>query len=195
MGKEPRSSQLVTRESITTERLQLREARESDLSQLHQVLSNRDVMQYWAWPTHTTIDQTASYLNGIIASSTNGVVEFVVVLPISKPLDSPAIAASKDKVIGTAGIWDEEAGEIEFMLHRDYWGQGYMSEALTALLPLFWQKGFGKLVADVDPRNKASLKLLNMFGFVEIGREKNTAETDIGWCDSIYLELWRPRRR
>ena len=80
------------------------------------------------------------------------------------------------------------------MLQRDYWGQGYMSETLTAMIPLFWQKGFPKLVADVDPRNGGSIKLFNGLGFVETGREKNTAETDVGWCDSIYLELWRPRR-
>lgn len=130
----------------------------------------------------------------MISSSTNGDVEFAIVLPAPRSPNTSSTAVSKDKVIGTAGIWDEATGEIEFMLHRSYWDQGYMSEVLTTLIPTFWQRGVTKLVADVDPRNKGSIKVLNKFGFVERGREKNTFETDIGWCDSVFLELWRPRR-
>lgn len=151
-------------------------------------------MRYWDRPTHTSIDQTESYLNGMIASSTNGDIEFAIVLPSPRSLDPSSSTAGEDKVIGTAGIWDEATGDIELMLHRDYWSQGYMSEVLTTLVPWFWQKGVQKVIADVDPRNNRSIKVLNKFGFVETRREKNTFETDIGWCDSVYLELWRPRR-
>ena len=181
-------------QSIKTKRLHLREARRSDLADFHELLTNSDVMQYWAWPTHTTFAQTTSYLNKMIAASTNGDIEFVIVLPASEPFDPSAIAAGKDKVIGTAGIFDRATGEIELMLHRDYWSQGYMSEVLAMLVPRFWQKGVRKLVADVDPRNYGSVKLLNKFGFVETHRESKTCKTDIGWCDSSYMELWRPRR-
>ncbi|KAF6234778.1 hypothetical protein HO173_006998 [Letharia columbiana] len=181
-------------ETIKTLRLQLREARKSDLADFHEMLSSGDVMRYWAWPTHTSIDETKSYLNDMIASTTNGDMEFAIVLPAPMPVDRFSTAVSKDKVIGTAGIWDEATGEIELMLHRDSWGQGYMSEVLTTLIPRFWQKGLQKVIADVDPRNKGSIKLLNRFGFVETRREKNTFETDIGWCDSVFLELWRPER-
>ncbi|KAM0799455.1 GCN5-like N-acetyltransferase, partial [Usnea florida] len=179
--------------SIETKRLHLREARKSDLADFHELLSNSEVMRYWAWPTHTSFGQTTSYLNKMIAASTNGDIEFVIVLPAPKPFDPSATAAGKDKVIGTAGIFDKATGEIELMLHHDYWSQGYMSEVLASLIPRFWQRGVKVLVADVDPRNYGSVKLLNRFGFVETHRETKTCETDIGWCDSIYLELWRPR--
>lgn len=192
MARKRCSGQTIKYKTIRTERLQLREARKGDLDDFHEFFSNPDVMRYWA-PTHTTIDQTKSYLNRMMEPSTNGDVEFVIVLPASNPLDHPSsTAVSKEKVIGTAGIWDEANGEIELMLHRDFWGHGYMSEALTAMIPIFWQKGLEKLVADVDPRNEGSLKVLNKLGFVEAGSAKNTSETDIGWCDSVYLELRRP---
>ena len=178
----------VKTQSIKTQRFQLREARKGDLADFHEICSNCEVMRYWGWPTHTSIDETNEYLQTMIASSTNGHIEFVIVFP------SPSTAVSKDKVIGTAGIWDEATGEIEFMLHRDYWAKGYMSEVLTALIPIFWEKGVEKVFADVDPRNEGSMKVLDRFGFVETRREKNTFKIDIGWCDSAYLELWRPRR-
>lgn len=49
-------------------------------------------------------------------------------------------------------------------------------------------------MADADPRNDASLRLLEKFGFVETGRESNTFDTHIGLCDSVYLRLDRPTR-
>ena len=104
MARKCRSSRSLRYTSIKTQRLQLREAREGDLEDFHEFFGNRDVMRYWAWPTHTSIDQTKSYLSDMIASSTNGSVEFVIELPASEPPDSSATAASKNKVIGTAGI-------------------------------------------------------------------------------------------
>ena len=148
----------------------------------------------WAWPTHTSIDQTESYLNETAATSTNGNLDSVIVLPAPRSLGLSPTVVGIDKVIGTAGIWDEATGEIGLMLHRDCWGQGYMSEVLTTLVPRFWERGFKRLVADVDPRKGGSIKVLNRFGSLETHREKNTFKTDIGWCDSVYLELSAPRR-
>lgn len=173
-------------QSIRTQHLQLREARNSDLADFHELFSSCDVMRYWAWPTHTSIDETNEYLQATIASSTNGDIEFVIVLPTLHP---PSTALSKEKVIGTAGIWDEATGEVEFMLHRDDWSKGYMSEILTTLVPIFWEQGVNKVFADVDPRNEGCIKVLTRFGFVETRREKTTFETDVGRCDSFYLEF------
>lgn len=82
------------------------------------------------------------------------------------------------------------------MLHRNFWGSGYMAEALTALLGtrgVFWKRGVERVVADVDPRNDGSIGILKgRFGFVETGREERTFETHLGWCDSVYLELRGP---
>ena len=50
-----------------------------------------------------------------------------------------------------------------------------------------------RVVADVDPRNEACLGVLRKFGFEETGRAENTFETHLGWCDSVYFELQRPK--
>lgn len=80
------------------------------------------------------------------------------------------------------------------MLNRAYWGKGYMAEALSAVIDHIWsgKEGVGdiqKIVADVDPRNTASVGLLKKFGFEETGYEARTWETHLGWCDSLYLAL------
>ena len=52
-----------------------------------------------------------------------------------------------------------------------------------------------RVVADADPRNEACLGVLRRFGFKETGRAEKTFETHLGWCDSVYFELQRPRAK
>ena len=137
---------------------------------------------------HTSPEQTKSKLGAVINSTTNGVLEFVMV---HREPNKPS--SDKGTVIGKVGIWSFEKQEIGYMLHRDYWRKGYMAEAMTAIIPLFWKKGMTNVVADVDPRNESSIKLLEKFGFVETGRESKTGDIDGVWYDSVYLGLEKPK--
>lgn len=124
----------------------------------------------------------------MISSPNNGSSDFVIVLRSPDP----------GPVIGKVGIWNVETDEIGFMLRREYWGKGYMAEAFSAILEHLWNGKGGKvrrLVADVDPRNNASLRILKKFGFRQTGFEKNTIETHLGWCDSVYLALENPNSK
>lgn len=73
-------------------------------------------------------------------------------------------------VVGTCTLFHLDAqsrrADCGYVLLRSEWGQGYATEAMTALLD--W--GFGKLAlhrveADIDPRNNASAKVLERLGF------------------------------
>ncbi|KAF8885101.1 acyl-CoA N-acyltransferase [Gymnopilus junonius] len=119
---------------------------------------------------HTSVEETKDFLDMMIESR-----------------------EPKSTVIGIAGIWDDD--EIGFIFNREYWGKGYASEALQVLLNKFWtenKSAQGLVKADADPRNESCIQLLKKFGFVEVGRAKNTFETHIGWCDSVYLEAKKP---
>ncbi|KAF6230726.1 hypothetical protein HO173_011078 [Letharia columbiana] len=149
-------------------------------------------MRYWSCAPHTSLLQTTTYLHGMLASPANGSLDFVLVLVSPSSPTDPDSDPPRGKVIGKAGIWSLSNSEIGFLLHRDVWGEGYMAEALTALLGpngVFWKRGVEGVVADVDPRNEGSMGILRRFGFVETGREDRTFETHLGWCDSVYLEL------
>jgi ribosomal-protein-alanine N-acetyltransferase len=82
------------------------------------------------------------------------------------------------EAIGKIGIWG--GTEIGFLLHRDYWRQGLMREAMEALLPYYFGaveeggRGLGVVTADTDPRNEATLAFLHRFGFETTGREERT---------------------
>jgi hypothetical protein len=69
-----------------------------------------------------------------------------------------------------------------------------MTEALAILLRyLFNNTDTKEILANVDLRNKPSLKMMEQFGFQEIGIEKNSSKTHIGWCDNIQFSLERPQ--
>ncbi|PBP23654.1 hypothetical protein BUE80_DR005352 [Diplocarpon rosae] len=100
-------------------------------------------------------------------------------------------AASKPRMIGVIGIPRE--AEIGYRIHPDHWGKGYMSEALTLFLEMWWAldggcfpavfsplmmtkgRGFGargtsnqkyaQLFAAADPENLASTRILIKQGF------------------------------
>ncbi len=95
-------------------------------------------------------------------------------------------------MIGKAGCC--RLPEIRFILHPGFWGSGLAREALEAVIDnLFAHHAIAAIVADVDPRNVASLRLLGGLGFVETGRADRTILVGDDWCDSIYLA--RPRSR
>jgi [ribosomal protein S5]-alanine N-acetyltransferase len=82
--------------------------------------------------------------------------------------------------------------EIGYILHRDTWGQGYMHEALLALLDY----GFGvldlnRVEADIDPRNTSSRRTLDRLGFVAEGLLRERWIVSGEACDTALLGLLR----
>ena len=157
-----------------TERLVLRPAREQDLEAMHEVLSDPRSMAYWSSPPHDDVGQTRDWLESMIAIQPFEGEDFIIELD--------------GTLIGKAGLW--RFPEIGFILRSDHWGQGYASEALRLVLDrAFGVHGLATVKADVDPRNHASLTLLQRLGFRETGRKHRTWLVGGQWSDSVYLEL------
>ncbi len=163
-------------DTIRTERLLLRRARPDDLAAFHSILSDPRAMRYWSRPEHQTLDETRGFVDYLCGCPCNGGDDYVLEL--------------SGRVIGKAGSWAPP--EVGFILHPDHWGQGYAREAMKALIPvLFARHDIAALTADVDPRNAASIALLDRLGFRETGRAERTLLWRDEWCDSIYFALSR----
>jgi ribosomal-protein-alanine N-acetyltransferase len=163
---EPGSGRVVVR----TRRLVLRPAEWGDLAAMHAVLSHPAATRYWSTPPHRTLEETEAWLGSMIAGSGD---DFVIVLGT--------------QVIGKAGFFQDP--EIGYILHPQFTGQGYGIEAVSAVVDrALYVRGLPRIIADVDPRNVASLKLLGRLGFVETGRKRGTWQIGDELCDSVYLE-------
>jgi RimJ/RimL family protein N-acetyltransferase len=56
--------------------------------------------------------------------------------------------------------------ELGFALGRNHWGQGFMAAALPAVLEFaFNTMELHRVYADTDPRNDASIRVLERLGF------------------------------
>jgi ribosomal-protein-alanine N-acetyltransferase len=104
------------------------------------------------------------------------------------------IALPDDELIGKANLFHFDTGnrraEVGYVLQRRYWNRGLMSEALTAVLDwAFGELALHRIEADVDPDNRASLALLEKFGFRCEGVLRERWFVYGKWHDSVALGL------
>jgi RimJ/RimL family protein N-acetyltransferase len=162
---------------IETERLVLRPIIDADVDALHAMLSDAETMRYWSTLPHTERQQTIDWVAGNRAAMAAGTA-----------LEYGAVY--QGKLIGRATFWN--GNEIGFLFDRAYWGQGFASECLTAMIDFAFQcRDWTEIIADVDPRNLASWKVLERLGFQRTGFELNTFCIGGLWSDSQYLALGR----
>ena len=161
---------------LHTPRLVLRKATPTDAPALHRAMSDPRAMRYWSRPAYDDLAETEAFVALMIHGEALGSDDFLITLD--------------DQVIGKAGMW--RRWEIGFLLHPDHWGQGLAHEATSAVIAhLFATHPTDHLTAEADPRNAASLGLLDRLGFVETHRAPRTMQWGDEWCDSVYLRLDR----
>jgi RimJ/RimL family protein N-acetyltransferase len=161
---------------LRTPRLLLRRAKSSDLEDLHAVLSDDEAMRFWSTPPHRSLETTRQWLEGMMASSPEVRDDFVIELA--------------GVVVGKVGFY--RLPEIGFIIRRDLWGQGLVTEAASAVIDhVLSTRDIDDLRADVDPRNVASIRVLQRLGFSESGRAERTFCIDGVWSDSVYFSRRR----
>lgn len=144
-------------------RIKLRWLNENDIEDLFQIFSNKEAMRYWNTPPIKNIQDAESILLMTKADYEE-----------RKALRFGIQLKTKAKILGTCSIFNyihfSRRAEIGYILNRDFWGQGYMNEALTLLINYaFGSLNLNRLEADVDPRNIASTKTLLRLGFLKEG--------------------------
>lgn len=85
-----------------------------------------------------------------------------------------AIEPHGEPLVGMTGFVsgaDDEPVEIGYWLGKPYWGRGYMTEAVGAVVPhAFAAFGVDRIVASVFVGNPASRRVLERCGFTWYGR-------------------------
>jgi len=113
--------------TIETERLLLRKISLNDASDMFEYASNPEVSEYTMWSTHTSIEDTKYFLKSITKMyKKRELVDWGIVHKVEK------------KFIGTCGFveWSmtHSRAEMGYAISRKYWNQGYMSEAVNAMM-------------------------------------------------------------
>ena len=145
----------------------------ADLAAMNRIMSNPRAMRFWSTLPHDSLAQTEAWLESMVDAD---------------PATSDDYIVTRDgAVIGKFGAW--RLPDFGFLIDPDEWGKGYASEAMTGFIGRRRDLGSTELTADVDPRNAASLRLLDRHGFTETHRAARTFQVGDEWCDSVYLRL------
>jgi ribosomal-protein-alanine N-acetyltransferase len=145
---------------IETARLLLRPFTLEDAPELHGIWSDPASERFGgSWPRPETVDDTRRYLEPIVAEqAARGHAPWAVV------------ERASGRIVGDCGLFlaDGVGPEIElaYGLGRAWWGLGYATEAAAACLRVgFGELCLSRIVADADPANAASLRVLEKLGF------------------------------
>lgn len=112
------------------------------------------------------------------------------------------LVVADETPVGLVGFTDldDTAGvaTVNYWVHPDHWGRGYATAAVELLLGYgFDQLRLHKVVAEVVASNEASRRVLETFGFVEEGRQREQTFVDGEYCDCLLYGLlvseWRER--
>lgn len=170
---------------LRTERLQLRPYRDSDTEAVFEIRSDPRVMRFWSTPPLTDLEQAREIVSRDIAFFEAGECLALGLERISDgQLIGQCVLFRLDRVCRRA--------EIGYGLASRAWGQGYMNEALRALVRYgFEQMNLNRIEADIDPLNKASAKTLERLGFRKEGLLRERWIVDGTVSDSEMYGLLR----
>ena len=180
----PREGQLPT---LRGSKVLLRWLTVDDLDALYETFSDPEVARFLAIPRHESRADTEEFLAGIHDGyRTSSLFQWGI--------------EHNGRLVGTCTLggidWENRRAEIGFALARAAWGQGLMPDALTALIDhAFEDLQLHRIEADADPRNSASLRLLEKLGFRREGylRERYLKDGEIQ--DSVFFGLLRTDSR
>ena len=171
--------------TLDTPRLRLRWLTPADDADLLAVFGDIEVCRYTAREVLTELAGAAALREEIAASFA------------ARTLFQWGLARrTDDRVLGTLTLFGFSAAhrraEVGYALGRAHWGRGYVSEALDAALRFAFETlALHRLEADVDPRNPASMRVLERAGFTREGflRERYHVHGEVQ--DAVYYGLLR----
>lgn len=176
-------------ENIKTGRLKIRLAIPDDAEAVYAYRSDAFENRYQGWFPES-VEEVRNYLR-----------EMPHTLEIADICFQFAIILSKEnRLIGDLGIvftnHENRQAEIGCTLHKDFQGNGYATEALHAMVDfLFMRLGKHRVIASVDPRNRASVQLIERLGFRKEAHFKESYYLHGEWADDLIYALlgseWR----
>lgn len=148
---------------LQTERLNLRPLQLADADDLFRMHSDAEFMRYWAWAPWTALAQAVQLIESDIQQIAAG-----------QHVRLGLFRREDGRFVGTCSLFNLVRGcrraEIGYGIVRAHWRQGYMAEAVGALVDwAFGPLGLNRLEADIDPRNLASARSLEKLGFLREG--------------------------
>jgi RimJ/RimL family protein N-acetyltransferase len=179
---------------IRTSRLVLRPYQSEDLAFFHSMFGREDVCRYLPWMP-MDVDQARAKLEQRLGQT-----------HLDADGDPLVLAAEEDasgRMVGEFMLrllnLESRQGEIGWSLHPEAQGRGFAMEGAREMLRLgFDDLGLHRIVAGCDPRNAASLKVMDRLGMRREAQFVENAYLKGEWVGEIVCAMldseWRARQ-
>ena len=179
--------------TLSTKRLRLRAIRPDDAEAIFAIYSDEEAMRYYN-ETFQSLAEAEAY---IVLRRDDYVQRREIRWGITREDD--------DRIIGSCGLHHFDEGyygeyyraETGYILNRAFWGQGIMTEALSAVLTYgFTEMALHRIEAVIGIANERSKNLLLKLGFKYEGNLRQRFRFRGSFEDEHYFGLlhdeWRP---
>lgn len=155
---------IVKKNGISTERLLLKPFAQSDRERLAGMLMDEEVSKTYMVPQYPDKQGYLELADTVISCSSPENKERLV---YGIYLNNELIGLLND-----CGH-NEDTIEVGYVIHPDYKGRGYATEALKAVIDEIWDMGFERIFAGYFEENAASRKVMEKCGMVPCGSPKD----------------------
>lgn len=169
---------------VETERLILRPVQLDDAKDMYEYCSDDDVIKYLWFEKHDSVEYSEYIIEKLFLNRKD----------VGIPEAYAIVVKENNKMIGTIDVNQvhfNDVGVIGYVIHKDYWGKGIVTEALeTLILVLFNYCGFYRLEINHCVDNVGSGRVIEKAGFIQEGRfRRRKKERDGHRADYIYYGL------
>ena len=171
---------------LETDRLILREIVPADAEELFRIFSNAETMQFWSCRPYISVQQAYELIESMAEAKRCGTaIHWAITL------------RGDNRLIGKCGYneWRKthRRGDISYIIARECWGKGIVSEALSPVLDYgFKDMNLHSVEAGVTPGNDGSTRMLERLGFRLEGHLRESFWAEDRFEDSlIYSQLRR----
>ena len=171
--------------TLETRRLTLRRMRPGDAGAMHAYTSDPEVARHMLWDPHESLRDSENFLRFVRERYSRG-----------DPAGWGMEERETGEFIGTCGIqsWQPEhsRAEIGYVLSREHWGRGLMTEAVAAVVGFGLDRvGLNRLEARCLDGNAASSRVLEKAGMVHEGTSRSSHLIRGCFCDLHHYAILR----
>jgi RimJ/RimL family protein N-acetyltransferase len=169
---------------LETQRLILRDFREEDWHDVHQYVSDPEVVKYMPFGPNTEEDTKANMQRTFANQKEQPRVHYNFAL----------VNKQNNKVIGGCELSIQNAENKEamlgYLLNRKYWNQGYITEATRKVIAFgFDQLGLHRIIASCDPANTGSYRVMEKIGMQREGYLREERMFKGVWRDFLLYSI------
>lgn len=163
--------------NFETKRLKFRILKKQDINYLETLENDAEVRYFFPTGEHKNRQQTEAMINRFMSYYENRGLPCFLIFEIDS-----------EEFVGRCGfglISDTDEIEVGYVLHKKYWGHGYASEALAALIN--WAKeniSVNYIVAYAPTSHNASLRVMQKC-------EMEHYKTDVDKIDNVECQFYR----